>query len=317
MASSSRHRDLLIITGYVFAVLLIAAVLTPPVFFAAQKIISASPGGFLDRIIGHREFPAYFNRVALVAALVGLWPVFRLMRINREQVVGIQPMRNWGSLFLMGFIFATGFLLIMGATFIQLGAYRMHAEPKWLNLLKPMISALAVGTIEEFLFRGAILGILCRSLGARSGLWWTTVIFAVVHFLKPPADGEIANENVGYMSGFWVVTRLFRGFGEVEFLLEEFLTLMAVGWVTGQVRLKTGSLWASIGLHAGWVFGLKYFGGIKRNTKALSEGEWIPWIGDNLKVGLAPFAVVLLTGFIMLWWAKRYSSKKDIAGASV
>jgi hypothetical protein len=49
------------------------------------------------------------------------------------------------------------------------------------------------------------------------------------------------------------------GFGDVQFLLAEFATLFAVGWVLAQVRMQTGALWAGIGLHGGWVFGLKYF----------------------------------------------------------
>ncbi|TLD72854.1 CPBP family intramembrane metalloprotease [Phragmitibacter flavus] len=315
MSTPSKHRDLLLIGGYFVAILLFAAVVTPPVFFAAQKIIAASPGGWIDQFLGHRAFPAYFNRVGLVAALVGLWPLFRMMKMRKSEVLGINASRHWLHLFVTGFVFAAGLLLIMGTAFIQVDAYRMKAEPRWLDLLSPITSALAVGMIEEFLFRGAILGILCRSLGMKAGLFWTTLFFAVVHFLKPPDDEAIANANVTWTTGFWVIPQLFRGFGQFEFFVEEFLTLSAVGFVLGWVRLRTGSLWGSIGLHAGWVFGLKYFGGLKNNTKALKQGDWIPWIGENLKIGLAPFAVVLLTGVIMVWWHRRLSGdfKKDIA----
>lgn len=301
----SKHHDLLLILAYVAGVLLFAAIFAPPAFFAAQKIIASSPGGWLDQFLGHRAFPAYFNRVGLVAALLGLWPLFKMLKIKKTEVLGERPSQHWLHLFVTGFLFATVLLLIMGVVFIQLDAYRMKSKPRWLDLLSPITSALAVSFIEEFLFRGAILGILCRSLGKRQGLFWTTFLFAIVHFMKPPEDEAIANASVTWTTGFWVIPQLFRGFGAVEYLLEEFLTLAAVGFVLGWVRLRTGSLWGSIGLHAGWVFGLKYFGGLKNNSRALRNGEWIPWIGENLKVGLAPFAVVLLTGLLMVWWHRQ------------
>ena len=310
--SQSKHRDLLLILGYVVGILLFAAVVTPPVFFAAQKLIAASPGGWLDNFLGHRAFPAYFNRVGLVAALLGLWPLFRLLKIKKAEVLGYRASQHWLHLFVTGFVFATVLLLLMGVAFIYLDAYRMKPQPRWLDLLSPITSAVTVGIIEEFLFRGAILGILVRSLGARQGLFWTTFLFAIVHFMKPPEDEAIANADVTWTTGFWVITQLFRGFGQVEFFVEEFLTLAAVGFVLGWVRLRTSSLWGSIGLHAGWVFGLKYFGGLKNNTKALRQGDWIPWIGENLKIGLVPFAVVLLTGALMVWWHRDLTQRTTL-----
>lgn len=314
-SSTPRHRDLLLIAGYVGVVLLLAAIFSPPVFFAARQWIEAAPDGLVAEVLGHRAFPAYFNRVGLAAALIGLWPLFTMMRMTRPEVLGENAGHDRLSHFTMGFLLASILLLVMGAVFVQLDAYRMKPEPRWLDLMDPMVSALAVSFIEEFLFRGAILGILCRSLGLRSGLWWTTMIFALVHFLKPPADEAVAHADVTWTTGFWVLSQLFRGFADVEHVLEEFMTLAAVGFVLGLMRLRTGALWASIGLHAGWVFGLKYFGGLKNNTRRLKEGEWAPWIGENLKIGLVPFAVVLLTGALLLWWhqARRQPGKKDIA----
>jgi len=78
-------------------------------------------------------------------------------------------------------------------------------------------------------------------------------------------------------------------------LLAEFATLFAVGGVLTLARMRTGSLWAGIGLHAGWVFGLKWFSGLMSYQKG-----WLPWIGPNLKVGLVPLLVVILTGWLVL-----------------
>ena len=63
---------------------------------------------------------------------------------------------------------------------------------------------------------------------------------------------------------------------------------------------RTGQLWASMGLHGGWVFGLKYFSALTLGSKALRAGDHLPWIGLNLKIGLAPLLVITLTGLIVL-----------------
>jgi membrane protease YdiL (CAAX protease family) len=104
-----------------------------------------------------------------------------------------------------------------------------------------------------------------------------------------------------------VIGQIFGHFGHMDFLLAEFATLCAVGWVLVMARLRTGRLWAGIGLHAGWVFGLKYFSSLTRGSKELRAGEWLPWIGTNLKIGLVPLVVVLLTGWIVLRLAKGWN----------
>jgi len=300
MTSKASHHHVLLLLGYVALVLVIGALLSPVLFFAAQAAIKSSPHGTLASALEGKEFPSYFNRAALLAAIIGLWPLFQSMRMTRLEVLGDEPARKSWRRFLLGFTLAAGLLLVMGGGFFQMGLYKIRPPGNFLAISEPLMSAITVALIEEFLFRGAMLSVLRRSLGNISGAVWLTFIFALVHFLKPPADGALANENVTWMSGFWVVTQLFRGFGEVNQVLAEFCTLLAVGAALAAARIVTGGLWASIGLHAGWVFGLKYFSSLTYPIKAVKREEWLPWIGDNLKVGLVPFVVVLLTGAILV-----------------
>jgi hypothetical protein len=74
-------------------------------------------------------------------------------------------------------------------------------------------------------------------------------------------------------------------------------------------RLKTGRLWASMGLHGGWVFGLKYFSALTLSSKALRAGDHLPWIGLNLKIGLAPLLVIALTGWLFALCLRSAKSK--------
>jgi membrane protease YdiL (CAAX protease family) len=319
--ASKSTNTLLLILGYVAGVLLLGALLAPPLFFAAKSVMQNSPDSFLAGILEGKEFPGYFNRAVLLAAVLGLWPLLKAMRMQWHEIVGDTRLSRGAGDTALGFFTALVFIALMGYFCWWVEACRIHPTAKWYNIHKPLLSGFTVSIIEEFLFRGAVLGILCRSLGTRAGLWWTTGIFALVHFLKPPLDGAIPDESVTWTSGFWVITQLFRGFGHWENFVGEFLLLAAVGWVLARARLSTGGLWLSIGLHAGWVSGMKYFSGVVFTSKALRDGDFVPWMTRNTCraivspiVGIVPLVAVLLTGAAVLLFVHLRNSGKPPEG---
>ena len=64
-------------------------------------------------------------------------------------------------------------------------------------------------------------------------------------------------------------------------------------------RVLTHSLWLSIGLHAGWIFGSGAFSRLARQQTLA-----FPWIGKNLLVGIIPLGLAVLTWIIMRTWLK-------------
>ncbi|WP_395750608.1 type II CAAX prenyl endopeptidase Rce1 family protein [Prosthecobacter sp.] len=287
---------------YLLAVMLGGALLSAPLFHlgkAAHGWLSASSwheAGMVKWLLSEIEraqFTRYFNRAVLVCALLFIWPFMRWVRLERSLLPAWQPLgtglREWAT----GFFLASGLLLVLGFIFLQLGAYQLRPDARWLKLGEPITAALGAGIVEEFFFRGLLLGLLLRTMAESKALVSLTFVFALVHFLKPPEGWQISDADVTWSSGFLVLKQIAAGFGDVHFLLAEFATLFAVGWVLAKMRMQTGALWAGIGLHGGWVFGLKYFSAL-----TLYTGSWLPWIGANLKVGLAPLFTVLLTGWI-------------------
>lgn len=303
---------------YIAAILLVGAVLAPPVYFATRSWMAGHPDGLVAQVLANKEFPGYFNRCAMLAAFAGLVPLLRSLRLPWSAIAGAQPWRLGGWQMITGFVAAVLGIVVMGYACWAGGACKMRSSPGWDGWLLPLASGFSVGTLEEILFRGVILGILCRSLGLQRGLYWTTGLFALVHFLKPPADGAITPDQVTWTSGFWVITQLFRGFGLWQNFIGEFLLLFVVGWVLAQARQRTGGLWLSIGLHAGWVAGMKYFGQIVTTTAALRNGDLTPWMVRNTCrsivspiVGVVPVLMVLITGLVVLWLVGR---RKPLAG---
>ena len=287
---------------YLLVVMIGGALLAVPLFHlgkAAYGWLSTPSwqdigmGRWLRAEIERAHFTRYFNRAVLVCAIVLIWPFLRWVRLDRSLLPTWKPFSTGIKQWALGFILASGLLLVLGFVFFKIGAYQLHPDPRWFKFGEPITAALGAGIVEEFFFRGLLLGLLLRTMSTRSALIAGTFIFALVHFLKPPEGWQIDDAAVTWSSGFLVLQQIALGFGDVQFLLAEFTTLFAVGWVLAQARMQTGALWAGIGLHGGWVFGLKYFSALT----TYSNG-WLPWIGANLKIGLAPLLTVLLTGWI-------------------
>lgn len=316
MPAPSSTRTLFLILGFVAGVLIGAALLAPALFFAARSVMESSPEGWLARVLGEKGFPGYFNRAALIAAAIGLVPLLRALRVEWKEVLGDVPFSTGWKQTSSIFVLAAVLLVPLALIALWVEAVRMKPNPAWAALTKPVLTGLTVAVMEEILFRGAILVILCRTLGTRAGLWWTTGIFALLHFLKPPLEQTLPPEAVTWTSGFWVITQLFRGFGDWNAFAGEFLFLAVVGWVLCRARLVSGGLWVSIGLHAGWVAGMKYLNQIIMRTGFLDRGDFNPWFVKNTCraivspfVGILPLIGVLLTGLTVLmlvknWWPR-------------
>ncbi len=293
--------------AYLAAVLVGGALLAPSLFDLgqwAQGWLSDSAmrdWGTVKWLLSEIErahFTRYFNRAVLVLAIAFLWPLLKAIRLDRSVLPTFAPAASGFKEGLAGFILASGLLFGLGLLFIQIGIYTLKPDAAWLKLSAHLTAAFGAGIVEELFFRGALLGILLRTMKPKTAFFWCTFIFAIVHFLRPPGDWQLADADVRWHSGFAVLMRLFSGFGDLRIFLAEFLTLAAVGAMLAFTRLCTGRLWLPIGLHAGWVFGLKYFTALTITSEALNRGETLPWIGSNLKIGLAPFATVLFTGFV-------------------
>lgn len=318
------YRTLASLAIYIAVLLIVGAILAPPVFFAAQSYIKANPDNAVSRTLASKELPSYFSRCAMLAAFLGLVPLLRTLRLPWSAIAGAQPWRAGSRQMAAGFLAAVMGIVIMGFVCWAGGACKLKSNPGWEGWLMPLVSGVGVSVPEELLFRGVILGILCRSLGMQRGLLWTTGLFALVHFLKPPADGAITADQVTWTSGFWVITQLFRGFSQWQNFIGEFLLLFVVGWVLARARHQTDGLWLSIGLHAGWVAGMKYFGQIVTTTAALRSDELSPWMIRNTCraivspiVGVVPVVMVLLTGLVVLWFiGTRHQTSREKGVAS-
>jgi len=165
-----------------------------------------------------------------------------------------------------------------------------------------VLTAAAVSGIEEVVFRGVILGLCLWTLPRAGAIALTTLLFVVVHFIKP-AKTEIAPEAVRWWSRLAEALRFADGMPPGALLFFGAASLFAAGWILGSAAVATRSLWLPIGLHAGWVFAQQSTN-LFLQPAAQESGASLPWIGPNLvsgavPTGLLPLAALLLTGLLV------------------
>jgi len=280
---------------YLLATVLLGALLAPPLYWGGQWLA----GHGILTWLAETPFRKFFHRGLLVAALVLLWPTARWLRVASVRALGLEPNPlRWRD---AGAGFAASFLMMaaLAGLLVAFHVVELRARIPWPDLGSIAISAVVVSVLEEWLFRGAILGLLARSLPRFSALFFTSALFSVLHFLKPDTADPQA---IGWLSGFALIPGAFAQFREPWLVLGGFTTLFCVGWILGWARLQTRSLWMAIGLHTGWVVGIMGFA--KVTKRLMKTQETLPWFGGDLKVGLGSVAIVLLTGLIV-WAALR------------
>ena len=285
--------NLLKIALYFVGTLLLGALLAPPLYWAGHALGGAFPPlGWLRET----DFQRYFDRAMFLAALLLLWPAVRALRIGGWRDLGLEPdPRAWQHA-AGGFFLAGGLLWLLGVWFWKLHIYALRSTLPPGVLASFLVSAVAVAAAEEAFFRGVLLGLARRTARPAPALVFVSALFAVLHFLKPPSRA-LAQPAVDWSSGFAFLPKTFWQWHDPLLVAGGVTTLFLVALVLGYARLRTRSLWLPVGLHAGWVFGLKTFNKVSRHLSPPNL-----WIGDDLLHGLGPVLVVALTG-VLLWWS--------------
>ena len=276
---------------YLLATVLLGALLAAPLYWGGQWLAAQGILGWL----AETPFRKFFHRGLLIAALVLLWPTARWLQISSVRALGLSPNpHRWRDAW-AGFAAAFFMMCVLGAVLLGLGVSGWRTEIPWIGIGKVAVSAVVVSILEEWLFRGAILGLLARAMHSRTALFLSSALFSILHFLKPDTASPPA---VHWLTGFTLIPGAFAQFREPWLVLGGFTTLFCVGWILGWVRLRTRSLGLAIGLHAGWVFGMMGFSKITERRIL----DTLPWFGENLSIGIGSVIVVCLTGALVWGW---------------
>lgn len=311
---------------FLVSIFLLAAFLVPAVYnvgqFLAEITATKSVNPFIDYLGRHArkaDYARYFNRSLYLAALI-LLP-FLLVSIGNRATPRLRP-HPWSFALPRRSIatksgqplkatphfirqLAGGFLLgslILGLTgffAVSLGVFTW-GDPGRLPEVIPgaFTAAVIVALVEEMVFRGVILGLLLRAFRPGLAIAMAALIFAGLHYLRPPENTPVANPeslSAGFTFLRIIVARLF----DSELMVQQFATLFTAGIILGATRFLTSSLWLPIGLHAGWVFTLRTFDSLASVDRDLPRGMGY-LIGDHITEGFLPLGALGLTALV-LW----------------
>jgi membrane protease YdiL (CAAX protease family) len=295
---------------WVIGSLVLAATLAPWIFQGGKWLGGLSGEGNLPAVLewlgaaaARSSFDRFFNRSLLLSALL-LLPLLlaRLRRLRRQ----VEPWRSptttypWKTRWLhfgVGFLVAAGLLWLLGSALEAAGAFQARPEtPSFGKFLrKALLPAAGASLVEEWFFRGLLLGLWLKLAKPMAACIGTSVIFAAVHFVELPAGAVITNPAAAD-AGFRLLGLSALHFTDLRFFAGDFLTLFVVGLILGTARIRTGGLAFAIGLHAGWVFTLKGFHLLHHADPESRLSSWA--VGNDLRSGLLPLATLAVTGAV-------------------
>lgn len=305
-------------------IIVIGSSLAAPVSWVAKwlagvlgnvSIFQSGALGSIRESMAESPFTRYYDRAILIATVGVLFSLRSWFGLGRKEgwsETRIAPrfVGGWGGAFyqaLGGFLIAGACLMALALVYVALSIFHPKNQLGSELMSISFISASVVGLLEEALFRGFILAILLKSMRVIPAIIFLTLLFAVLHFVHPPEEN--LPRVVSWIDGWKVTGASLARLVQPQYFVAELCTLIAVGWVLVSLRFRSGSIWFGVGIHAGWVFALKEFSRMMKAKPDVLKGEYLPWIGENLRTGIAPLLCILLTWLLATLWLK-WSNKQ-------
>lgn len=229
----------------------------------------------------HPAFGFPFHRVADRLGMVTLGMGFfliagRLGLADRSSLgFGLPPrefLREAGFAFGMGVVLISLVIAVMLSLHLRLLRPGVVLNIQTFGRLagQGLLRGIAVALIEETFLRGAMWTGIARESGAPTAAILTSLIYALTHFVS---SHHVPADQLSWRSGIDMLAGSFGAFARPLDIADAYICLFAVGAVLALVRMRTGNIAASLGLHAGWVWVITFV----RETSVADPAN--PWHG--------------------------------------
>jgi membrane protease YdiL (CAAX protease family) len=225
---------------------LVAAVIVAPI----AALAAASAGWRFP-------FPRIFDRTVMVTLFLAMLWAARDLQLGSLLARGFRhPAKESSLRVLRGLaisFFAIAILFALALTAGGSGAASFGAVAS--RVPGYILSAIAIAIIEEGFFRAFLLGGMRTDFGNMGALLASSAFYAVAHLVRSPAHFYVTHyePTAGLMNLAHSMDQLSHPASAIPTLIGLFL----LGIVLGEAYLFTGSVYFSIGLHCGFVFGAK------------------------------------------------------------
>ena len=216
-------------------------------------------------------FPRIFDRVVMVSlAIVIVVSARSLDSLPLLESGFARPLANL-SRAARGFAVSLSVMILLFAIAGAMGGFRGAAHAASL-LPKYVLSAIVIGLIEEAFFRAFLFGGMQRDFGRTGALLISSAIYAIAHLVRAPAHFFVTNLDL--TAGVRTFGLSFSQLASPLSALPTLLGLFLLGIVLAEAVVLTGTVWFSVGLHAGFVVGAKLW------PKMIAAHHAVPgWLG--------------------------------------
>jgi CAAX protease family protein len=270
---------------------------------AAATILSPWAGALWHSIVGtgarrRASFGEMFATVfILTAAALVLSSHRSLLRLQFLRDAGLGP-RGRANIF-RGFLLAVASMIALGAVMALAGSITPQISEPFHSILrsavKALITATMVGFLEELFFRGVLFKELLEDPRPATAFLVANVLYAASHFFKPPETFQLA--GLDPLAGFRFVGASLERFLDPAAILPGLVGLFIIGVVLSYALMRTGSLYLSIGLHAGWVFAIKMLSDFSEFTRA--DLGWAFGAKPKIVSGVVSWLGIALVGVMV------------------
>lgn len=238
------------------------------------------------------KYPAedVLNRLVILSIFISTWISYTRLEVEGIGLVKFNRQRQ--KIFFLSM--AAGVITVCsyyaGKLFLGHGVFQW-IWPSYIKFLQMalwyIIGALAVGLIEETFFRGIALQVFQNDIRTRRyAILLSALFFSTVHFLD-------FSSIINLLPGHYRMSTLPPDYTAATLLAKaiKFGMLFLLGIAFAHLRVRTNSLYASIGLHAGLVF-MARLGG--KSTAAVPGQSMIIFSQDTSNALLAAFTIGLM-----------------------
>jgi len=276
-------RPILLLLIYLVAVFGGGALLAPWLYDFTQW--AGGHWAIFQKLAGN-PFSRFVLRSILGLAVMLVWPLLRGCGMLKSREMGLagngQVARDLATGFAIGFASlaaAAGLAVLCG------GRSADTSRPDMAHLiLGATATAIIVAVLEELIFRATLFGILRKAFPWHVALIASSAVYASVHFLqKLPTPAHI-----DWLSGIRMLPEMFQPAADPP-LVPTFFTLFLAGSALALAYQRTGALYMSMGLHAGWIFWLTAY---RSFTRDAGGGSRVLWGSDKLIDGWLPCLIL-------------------------
>lgn len=294
-------KGLKVLSIWFFGSLVAAAILSPLAYQFTLWWHAHSPSD-LTVYLTEKPLPNYFDRLRWLIALATFPWVVLQCGLASSRKLGLKSRLPFYHYF--GWYFFLGVASIAGLVAVQqwVGAstFRDGLTAGFVlnTILISFLAALLVALGEELVFRAVVLRMFYTAFLPVVSVVLSALFFAYLHFDMPDHLWAAHNQSPegpgmtdGFYVAFWTVFGITRSFSPLLFL-----NLTLVGYILTVVFMRTRSLWASIGLHAGWVTLILSYSHLGETPL----GDSSPWWGSHrLADGFLCLAFLLSTAWVV------------------